>query len=658
MQKRLLLPFFLLFFMKANAQDSGFAFGQISLPDLQMKVYNPDSSASALVLQEFGESRIDNDNDYNLLHDYHVKIKILSSQGFDQANIQVPLYKQNGKTEKVSRIQASTFNLVNGKLEETKFDSRKTFTENKNKYLDLVKFTLPNIQVGSIIEVRYTLESPFIFNFKPWEFQADIPKIHSEYWAKIPGNYHYNMTLRGTQKLYKQDSEIIKDCFTPGGGRKADCALYKFAMQNIPAFVEEEYMTAKSNFLSGVFFELKEVHYFDGRKEKLTKEWKDVDLEMRNDAKFGTQLRKGKEVFRDHLTPLLATETDSLQKARKVFDFIKGWYKWNDTYGKFSELGIKKAFDSKTGNVGDINLSLIAALNMAGFKTEPVILSTRENGLPIDIHPVISDFNYVVARVKINGKSYLLDATDPFVSFGMVPIRCLNGKGRVFPEKGPSSWLEIVPTDKLKQTTYMDLSLQPDGSFKGKVVSSTLGYDALQERKRITSYNNHDEYIEALDEKWSKIKILKYDIKNLETLDQALSQTFEVEIEGFDNLNKNKLFLNPFFLENWEKNPFTAKERTYPVDLGAPIETMLTINLQYPTEFQLGGLPAPITLALPNGGGRFMFQVQSLGDKVVLNSLISLSKPVYSPEEYGYLKELFSKIVQSYQTNLVFNRKS
>ncbi len=204
----------------------------------------------------------------------------------------------------------------------------------------------------------------------------------------------------------------------------------------------------------------------------------------------------------------------------------------------------------------------------------------------------------------------------------------------------------------------MDLSLQPDDSFKGKVVNSSAGYDALQERKRISSFNNHDEYIESLDEKWSKIKILKYDIGNLETLEKALAQTFEVSIEGFDNLNKNKLFLNPFFIDRWEKNPFTAKERTYPVDLGAPIETTLTINLQYPAEFELASLPAPVTLALPNNGGRFMFSVQNIGNKVLVNSLISLSKPVYSSEEYIYLKELFSKIVQSYKTNLVFNKKA
>jgi hypothetical protein len=55
----------------------------------------------------------------------------------------------------------------------------------------------------------------------------------------------------------------------------------KVAMRNIPAFVEEDYMTARSNFLAAVHFELSEIVYFDGRTDKLTQEWKDAENELR-----------------------------------------------------------------------------------------------------------------------------------------------------------------------------------------------------------------------------------------------------------------------------------------------------------------------------------------------------------------------------------------
>ena len=87
-------------------------------------------------------------------------------------------------------------------------------------------------------------------------------------------------------------------------------------------------------------------------------------MELRNDANLAAQLRKGKDLFRDNLVSLVGFRYPiRYKKPSKFMTYIKGWYKWNDTYGKYSEFGIKKAFDSKTGNVGDINLSLIAALN-------------------------------------------------------------------------------------------------------------------------------------------------------------------------------------------------------------------------------------------------------------------------------------------------------
>jgi hypothetical protein len=657
--KSSLLFVILLFSQVVFAQyEHGFTAGQVTLGELAMKSYPKDSTANAVVLNEFGETWIDNDGDHNLQHYYHVKIKILNAKGFDQANFDIPLYRDGNNRERVSKIEASTYNLENSRITESKLDPKKIFTENKSKYLDLVKFTLPNIQAGSVIEVRYYLESPFRFNFRSWAFQSDIPKILTEYWARIPANYLYNITLRGFYKLNKNESELVKDCFTPGGGYKADCSLNKYTMQDVPAFVEEDYMTAKSNFLSSINFELSEIHYFDGRKDKVTKEWKDVDHELRTHPEFGGQLRRGKDLFKDHLLQALAGEPDSLKKARLIYDFIKNQYTWNEYLGKYSDLGIKKAFDSKTGNVADINLSLVAALNYAGFQADPLILSTRENGSPVELHPVMTDFNYVIAKVNIQGSPYLLDATDPFLSFGTIPVRCLNGKGRVMTSRGPSYWIDIKPMAKAKQVSLVSLALQPDGTFKGKVTQATDGYEALQERKKIASFNNPDEYIESVDEKWNKIKILKYDIANLQQLDQALNQSYEVEIEGFDNLNKNKLFLNPFFIGDWHKNPFTARERLYPVDLGAPIEDHLSVTLEYPANFEVSNLPAPLAINLPHNGGRYLFSVQNFGNKVILNSILTLNKPIYTSGEYPYLKELLNKVVQSYQTNLVFNKKS
>ena len=158
-------------------------------------------------------------------------------------------------------------------------------------------------------------------------------------------------------------------------------------------------------------------------------------------------------------------------------------------YGEYSEFGIKKSFESKTGNVGDINLSLIAALKYAEVPVEPMLLSTRKNGLVTDLYPVLSDFNYVVAKVTIADKIYLLDATDDFHPFGLLPERCLNGKGRVIGDK-ESYWFELKPTDKEKTTTMLTLVLDDDGVIKGSIQYLYAGYKAVSERKKIYGFSS------------------------------------------------------------------------------------------------------------------------------------------------------------------------
>ncbi|QNF31528.1 DUF3857 domain-containing protein [Adhaeribacter swui] len=655
MHKRLLFLFLLSIPVLVKAQDHGFKLGNTTLAELQMTSYALDSTAHAVVLNEFGDTWISEEGDLDLKHDYKVRIKILDKQGLDQANFAIPVRKSGGKLESISQVEGITFNIENDRITQTKFDG-KTYTETKSKYYDLIKFTLPNVKVGSVIEVKYQLQSPFKYNFRRWEFQSDIPKMYSEYWAKIPGNYTYNITLTSFYPLVKKESELIKDCFSVGGG-KADCARYKNAMKNVPAFIEEDYMTARSNYLAALNFELAEVQSFNGTRTRYTKEWKDADHEMRIEPKFGLQLKRGKEVFKEHLENLLNTTPDTLQRAQGVYNFVKNWFRWNEVYGCFSEIGIKKASDAKTGNVADINLALTAALQYAGLPAIPVILSTRQNGYPIEVHPVISDFNYVVAQVKIKNNVYQLDATDPNLPFGMLPIHCLNGKGRAIPTKGDSYWTELKPIDKRRQVSLLNLTLQPDGHFTGNLSLTASGYEAMENRKHINAYSSQAEYTKELGNKWHDAQINQHTIQNLKDLDKPLIQAMDIEISGFDNLNKNQFLLDPFFIDRWEKNPFTAAERLYPVDLGTAMEQLFTLTINYPQDFETVNLPPAVAITLPNNGGKFLFQASNIGNRLSLSSLMVLNKPLYSPEEYHYLKEFFNKVVQANQQQVLFQKK-
>lgn len=653
---RFYLTFFLVLIVTSVfSQGNGFPYGQVSVEQLLATGYVRDTSASAIILKEFGEAYVSSDNDKGLIFEHHYLIKILKTEGLNKANISLPLRKVDSRTQRILSLKASAYNLENNKILETPINGKNIFTEKINKYWDEKKFTIPNVRVGTVIEVYYTIDDPFfVYNFHTWEFQSDIPKVSSEYWATIPGNYEYNITWRGFLKFNKQESSLIRDCYNPGS-QKADCGRYIFAMENIPAFKEEAYMTAKSNFIAAVYFELSEIRHFDGRVDKKTKEWKDTDAEVRTDPNMGGQIKKGKDIISSIETQLKAI-SDPLEKAKEVYAFVKKSFVWNEIFGAWGDEGIKKALEKKSGNVADINLSLIAALRAAGLDTEIALLSTRNNGIPTELHPVLTDFNYVVAKVNIGDKSYLVDATDPYLPFGMLPFRCLNGRARVFPEKAPSYWYDIVPSEKFKEVNIMNLTLKADGSLTGTLEYAYYGYDAYGKRTDLASFNNQQEYLTELKKKMELVTVNSFELTGMNIYDPKVVHKFDVEIEALDQLGDGFTF-NPFFLEKIETNPFKLSERLYPVNFGAPQEYTTIINLTYPENFVLVEKPEKTALAIPAGGGKFLFDISDNGNKATVTYSLTLARAAYTSVEYQYLKELFNRAVQVQNSDWLFKKK-
>ncbi|MBX2895950.1 MAG: hypothetical protein KF763_10940 [Cyclobacteriaceae bacterium] len=620
-----------------------------------MREYAPDTTASAVVLDEFGEAYVDNGGNNNLLLEYHVKIKILKRDGLDQADFRILLRKNGTTKERIRQVEGFTYNLVNGSLKRTAMPRNSTFTTSLNEYRDESTFTLPEVVVGSVIEVRYVLESPFIFNFYPWRFQSEIPKQRSEFWARIPANYVYNISLRGFLELTKNESAIEKDCFTPGGGNRADCSLYKYAMTNIPALKNEDYMLARSNFLAGIDYELSEVKRFDGVVSKYTKTWKDAVRELNTHESFGAELRKARSIWEDRVT-LAAAKTTNRDKANAVYELVKDWFLWNEYYGKYTDVGTKKAFESRKGNVGDINLSLVAALQAAGLQADPVILATREAGLPNQLYPVISDFNYVVASVFLDGEYYLLDATVPLLPFGLLPRRCLNGTGRLIPRKEEDSkWIDLKPREKEKKMVQLNLKLVDTG-FVGDMTVTSFGYEAVDKRRELALAGSVAKYREELENRYNDFEILSYKIEQVEDLAKPVVEKFEVK-SSLEVGSPELLYLNPFFIGRWKANPFKTDKRLYPVDFGAPLETTFLLALEYPTSYVVDELPPGTALALPQNGGKYLCNITNNGNKISLTSVLTISKSVYTSTEYHSLKELFNRIVSTEQSQIVFKRK-
>ncbi|HLS37944.1 MAG TPA: DUF3857 domain-containing protein [Sphingobacterium bovisgrunnientis] len=641
-------------FQVSSAQVSDFP--NVTAGNFNITSENLDSNAVAVVLLETGKTHLDiSDRDHALrvYHRYKARIKILSQEGFDQANFTLPLYSFGKNFEYTEEVTGKTYNLENGRITETLLERKNIITENKSEFLKLTKFTLPNIKVGSIIEIEYYIVSPDIFNFRSWEFQTDIPKIRSEYNVRIPSMSNYNVTLKGALKLENTKTNRETGCIVVMGQR-LDCSNITYTMNNIPAFKEEAYMLAPKNYISAINFELVEMANPNGGVDKYTKAWKDVDIELMTDKSFGGQLKKV-DFIKQKLDPKILAVTDNYQRASEVHRWISKNIRLNNVYGKYSQHGIEDALESKSGNVGDINLALIAAFNAAELEAYPVIISTRNNGLPHDLHPVLSNFNYIIAAVKLNDEFVLVDATDPLIGFGQLPLHCINGRGRIIYSRKSSEWIELT-NKEISITEYsFKGKLDLDGKLKGTLFIVSNGLDALQKRKEILNFPSIEEYAENFDEKQSHLQILSSKVENVDNPDNMLSEEYEVEINVASPLKNGHVQFNPIFISRINKNPFNLDERNYDVDLGAKDTEKHFIEIELPEGLTFKQAPKRVNMALPENSARYQYISNINENKLTVTQQLMLNKAIYTSEEYFGLKELFSRIIQHMQIDHEFN---
>src|SRR5258705_3462092 len=250
MKRRLVmfLPWLLAIYLVGNAQDKvPVKFGKVSPEDFKT-FYSIDSNANAVIIADVGSTEIIGNSKagFSLEFKCYRRAQILNKNGYDIGDVSITLYTNGDAEEDLLNLRAVTYNLENGKVVETKLETKSgVFKDKLNKKHVSRKFTFPNIREGSIIEYQYTIKSDFIFNLQPWEFQGDYPRLWSEYTATIPEFYYYVTLSQGYQPFYIRNQKGRSVNFSRSDTRTAGpteleafaagVTDYSWVMKEVPA---------------------------------------------------------------------------------------------------------------------------------------------------------------------------------------------------------------------------------------------------------------------------------------------------------------------------------------------------------------------------------------------------------------------------------------
>lgn len=650
-----------------NAQE--FELGKVSVKELEEKKHPKDSSAVASVLYSKGNTffNYSESSGFVVVTEVEMRIKIYKKEGYDWANKSIRYYVGNTPNERASFSKAMSYNLVDGKIEKTKLKSDGEFTEQLNKYWAVKKIAMPNVKEGTVIEYKYTIESPYITSFPDWEFQESIPVNYSEYKTSIPEFYTYSSHFKGfvVPKISKltenksisftskerSDGLVVKTTFS------TDKVSYmvnvtKYIEENLPAMKDEDYVNNINNYKSAVVHELAMSKMPNAAPKYYSTDWESVVKTIYQNEDFGDELNKT-NYFEEDLKTVLIGITDKNEKINAIFNFVKSRMNWNDYYGYACDQGVKAAYKQKTGNIAEINLMLTAMLRHAGLSARPVLVSTRSNG--ISFFPNRTAYNYVITAVEDDNKIVLLDASDKFTQPNILPIRALNWLGKLIREDGSSVDIDLMPNTVSREIITLNYKLDATGQITGKVRKQYTDYNAEIFRQRYVA-QKEDAYLESLENRLDKIEISEYKRDNEKEMKLPVVETFSFSGSGLCDVVGDKIYLSPMVFFTTDQNPFNQEKREYPVDFGFPFQDKYVIGIDLPEGYVLESVPKPLNVQAEGKMFGFNYNIVASENKIQMMFTMDINTSIVSSENYQALKDVFQKMIEKQNEKIVLKK--
>lgn len=655
------------------AQKAPIKWGKVDKADLDMKVYDLDPEAEAVVLADYGSLSFDfSTGNVFYMMDHHVRIKILKKSAFDRGDIDILFYTYQN-SEKISGLKAQVI-LPNG--DEVSVGKKDIFKENVNKYWSRLKFAAPSLEEGCIIEYKYTKRSDQIYYLEDWYFQSDIPTRLSEFRTSIPDWYGYVSFNQGLkpkvekekipkkmtvprQRVNNNDDYSFRGSQMSGGSIEANIEKSRYVVENAPALKRESFITTMRDYYSRLSLQLQYVKYPNSTLEDVTTTWLNVAKDLEKNPSFGHQLNK-KSYTKQLLSavkPDLADAKNDMDKVGIIYSYLSKNIEWNKNYGRYSS-NLDKAFEKKSAHSGELNLMLVALCRRLKIEAYPVMISTRNHGKTMQYYPKMDQFNHLLAFVQVGEKQMLFDVGSPNRDPGLLRMESQNYNGWLV-DGEQSQWIQI-PSSQDTEIAMATLTLNESGDISGEINQSFKGYCAMTER---TYYHrNKDKEHEHIKEEWQEtypdIKFNTIEFNGVENITSSLKCKLNVELPQAAQVSGDFIYLSPMMGFGYSENPLKQEKRTFPVDIPIQQKDQYILNLTVPDGFHIEELPEPINMKTEDGGATFRFLVSQNENKIQVTSKVEILKLRYEPKEYETIRNFFGLIVEKQGEQIVLKKKA
>ncbi|HZR55981.1 MAG TPA: DUF3857 domain-containing protein [Terriglobales bacterium] len=620
-----------------GSAKAGIGFQPISPDELKMTSEPQAPGAPAIILFR----QVDRDDNGNTSHeDDYFRIKILTEEGRKYADIEIPYFKSNGNIigikARTIRPDGSTVNF-DGKV----FD--KSIAKAKGlKYLAKT-FTLPEVEVGSIIEYSYT---------------EDLSEhyIYDSHW--ILSNELFTKNARFSLKPFKSNYFPISlhwswNYLPPGTSAPKEDPMHVVRMDtnNIPAFQTEDFMPPENELKSRVDFTYSE----DAFETDTEKYWKKVGKKLNGRAESFVDKRK---VMEQAVSQIVSPSDTPEVKLQKIYARVQQLRNTSFEVQK-SEQEEKRDKEKNPTNVEDVwkrgygdsfelTWLYLGLVRAAGIEAYGVMVSDRSNYF---FNPVLMDSTRLdanVVLVKVNGKEIYCDPGAAFTPLGLLPWHETGVEGRRLDKDG-GTWVRTdLPessASRIERTANLKLSAET-GGLEGKVTVTFTGLEAM--RRRMEERNQDDterktfledevrEYIPSA----SEVELTHQ--PDWKSSNPSLVAEFDVKVPGWASSAGRRALLPVGLFSESEKHLFEHANRTHPVYFEFPFQKIDDITVELPPGWQVSSLPKAVTQGA--NPVAYNLKVDSDKDKLHWSRVLNIDLLGLQTKYYPVIRNFFQNV--------------
>jgi Domain of Unknown Function with PDB structure (DUF3857)/Transglutaminase-like superfamily len=622
---------------------AGDGFQSVSSEELKMTSEPLAPGAPAIILFR----QVDRDDSGLTAHENnYVRIKILTEEGRKYADVEIPFLKEEGNN--VVSIKARTIRPDGSIVNFQGKPFEKSIVKAKGLKYMAKTFTLPDVQVGGIIEYSYTIDLPELFLINShWILSNELFTKRAKFSLK-PYAREFNVTWTW-QGLPEGSAQ-------PKSG--AD-NIIRLEVNNIPAFRTEDYMPPENELKARVDFAYSE----DTFERDPVQFWKRKGKKLNDKVESFIGKRRAME---EAVARIVAPNDPPEVKLEKIYARVQQVR--NTSYEVEKSEQQRKREKEKTasnveevwtkgyGNGTQLTWLFLALARAAGLEAYGVLASDRRNYF---FNPSSMDSNRLdtnVVLVKVNGKDVYCDPGGAFTPLGLLmwPETGVTGLRL---DKDGGAWIKtMVPESSASRVDrHANLTLAETGDLEGKL---TITFTGLEGMKRRLAERNEDDTArkKSLEDEVKEYIPAASEVELTNKPDWSSSSTplvaeYNLKIPGWGAKAGRRTMLPAGIFSATEKRVFDHTERVHPIYFEFPSEKLDDVTITLPPGWQVSSVPSPQDQAVTIVG--YTLKVERDKGAVHLTRKLRLNLVLLETQYYPGLRDFFQMVRKGDEEQIV-----